>query len=309
MRLPTLLAPTLLALVAVVLPTAALAEADGPDHFRVEIEGEGAIISLYPGPSATARPIASIPDGTDGLVNRRCQGGLSLPEWEAASEIEREAAAARRWCEVGYGSIHGWVHAIHLREGTALPSARSPSFRCVQASSSAEFAVCRHDRLAAFDVELARLYALAQAGGDMTEEGRSTLTAMQRGWAKGRDECWKAGAGILDCVALSYLTRIAEIRAEYPAARSADEAGISTGPLSYTCGTIEGPVAATFVAVPQPAALVRLGEEVLAMTIVEAASGARYETPGGDSFWTKGDRALVQRAADRPRACFRETTD
>jgi uncharacterized protein len=52
--------------------------------------------------------------------------------------------------------------------------------------------ICKDDQLAALDVETARLFTLARDGAQTTEDRKKELLAMQRGFIKGRDDCWKA---------------------------------------------------------------------------------------------------------------------
>src|SRR5512137_1696094 len=72
---------------------------------------------------------------------------------------------------------------------TAEPG--SPSFDCAKASGRIEQLVCKDAGLASLDRKLADAYAKALKSwpADVAKEQR----AIQRGWIKGRDECWKAG--------------------------------------------------------------------------------------------------------------------
>ena len=70
-----------------------------------------------------------------------------------------------------------------------LASAATPSFDCAKAHSAAEQLVCQDAGLAALDNELAALYPKALA--KLSTEQQKTEKAMQRGWIKGRNECWK----------------------------------------------------------------------------------------------------------------------
>ena len=67
--------------------------------------------------------------------------------------------------------------------------ANHPSFDCMKVKKdSSEGVICSSDKLMDLDRELAAVYkkALAKAPkGDM-------LKAEQRGWIKGRNDCWKA---------------------------------------------------------------------------------------------------------------------
>jgi uncharacterized protein len=67
--------------------------------------------------------------------------------------------------------------------------------------------------LAALDVELARLYRVISA--QATAQKLKTLRTYQRGWIKGRNDCWKAvGVGVRACVEASYRARIRVLRSQ-----------------------------------------------------------------------------------------------
>ena len=88
---------------------AALAEADGPDFFRVTGVREGSALNVRAGPGLEHPRIGSLPFDADGIRNLGCEGGLSFAEWEAASPAEREAARYSRWCRVEHGATAGWA--------------------------------------------------------------------------------------------------------------------------------------------------------------------------------------------------------
>lgn len=92
----------------------------------------------------------------------------------------------------------------------------TPSFDCAKAESEAETMVCADYGLAALDNRLAEVYA-----SELTNPGASKdLAATQRGWVKGRDECWKADDKKL-CVEEEYRTRVAELQINSPDAMAA----------------------------------------------------------------------------------------
>jgi membrane-bound inhibitor of C-type lysozyme len=133
----------------------------------------------------------------------------------------------------------------------------------------------------------------------MTDERRNHLKASQRGWIKGRDDCWKAGDKIYDCVFDEYAMHIHEISAEY-----ADAGGISLGPFAYRCEGMGDVVSALFV--KGRAALVSLhwGREWHTLRQTVAASGARYEKAGDDmQFWIKGAEARFTRPGAPETTC------
>ena len=185
--------------------------------------------------------------------------------------------------------------------------AATPSFDCAKAESSAEELVCSDAPLAALDQELARLFALARDSADLTSEQRSTLIAMQRGWIKGRDDCWKAD-DLRACVVAEYLTRILDLRREYPAARSADDAGISRGPFTVTCDGFPQPISFIIAKTDPELAWLEWPDGFLALTQTRSASGVRYATgeTGATVFWMKGKDATFERSGQAALDCHIE---
>jgi uncharacterized protein len=90
-----------------------------------------------------------------------------------------------------------------------LASAATPSFDCAKAHGTTEQLVCQDAGLAALDNELAALYPKALA--KLSAEQQKTEKAMQRGWIKGRNECWKENDS-RQCVEESYQLRITELQ-------------------------------------------------------------------------------------------------
>jgi uncharacterized protein YecT (DUF1311 family) len=272
------------------------------------------VLNIRAAAGTEARKIGTIPYNGRGLRNLGCEGGPGFAEWQQMNAAERKAAARKRWCHIEYRGIRGWVAGWYLTEDSGPPSAASlpvtpvgkePSFECSQVGPDSIAAmVCRDVRLSALDRELARLYKLAAAS--ISEARRDELVAMQYGWIKGRDDCWKADDKP-DCITASYLDRIAGLRQVYTAARDQDNAGISRGPVPFACG--DGvPVSLTFLATDLPLAhLVRLQDDWV-LELQPADNGARYA--GDDSqFWIKGDQALFRLPAGNETNCSVAETD
>ncbi len=113
-----LLVAALCALVPTVLPASpALAEASGPDFYRVTDVEATETLSLRIGPSPESAVIAELPHDADGLPNMGCRGGMTLQEWTEATDEERRASRDRRWCLVGFDRIIGWAPGRFLAEG------------------------------------------------------------------------------------------------------------------------------------------------------------------------------------------------
>lgn len=104
----------------------------------------------------------------------------------------------------------------------AMAGAAGPAFDCRKAAGEVQQLICRDDALAALDRRLDRTYkaAAAQAKGALAKRLRDD----QRGWVKGRDECWKATqqtwitaswtvSTVRDCVDAQYRLRTSELQA------------------------------------------------------------------------------------------------
>ncbi len=86
--------------------------------------------------------------------------------------------------------------ALGLLLTTPALSEESPAFDCAKARTSAEKLICEDADLAKLDRLVADRYAAAleatKALDTGSAEAENTLRANQRGWIKGRDDCWKA---------------------------------------------------------------------------------------------------------------------
>ena len=113
---------------------------------------------------------------------------------------------------------------VALLAGPAL--AAGPSFDCGKAAAgSMEEGICRDPALSALDARLSRVYRAATAKA--TNERPPMLKAEQRGWIKGRDDCWKSDDRRA-CLETEYRRRIAELQARYRLVPS-------RGPVTYAC--------------------------------------------------------------------------
>ena len=203
-----------------------------------------------------------------------------------------------RWTLCGIG-------AVALMVASMSGQAAEPSFDCKKAEGSVEKLICGDDQLAAMDVELARIYGLARDDKDLTETQHDDLTAAQRSWIEGRDACDQAADERM-CVEEAYVTRIADLREAYPAARNADDGGISLGPFKVDCKTL-GMATLFFVnADPSVAYLAWDDDSHLLLTQGRSASGARYVVKSGDGeivFWNRGTHAMFQRPGEADVEC------
>lgn len=149
------------------------------------------------------------------------------------------------------------------------PSA-GPSFDCAQAQGEVEKLVCADPELARLDRQLAERYARVKDVPDA-----QAVVAQQRGWVKGRDDCWKADDKPL-CVREAYLTRLAEL------AINGGGVVVPT-PVEYRCDDNSRPLTAVFYNDLDPqVAVITWGNDQAIAFPQPAASGARYGRTGLD---------------------------
>jgi uncharacterized protein len=109
---------------------------------------------------------------------------------------------------------------------------------------------------------------------------------IQRGWVKGRNECWKSD-DVRACVGVEYKTRLVEIQIK---------SGQLMAPtrVSFACkGGEDKPFAAVFYKdTDPPSAVLTYGNDQAITFIAKSASGARY-TAQNLEFWEHQGTAAV----------------
>ncbi|MGF6691544.1 uncharacterized protein M2318_001604 [Metapseudomonas resinovorans] len=157
-----------------------------------------------------------------------------------------------------------------------------PSFDCTKAQG-VEQQVCKSADLSLLDRQLSDVYKKTLAATDAATQKR--LRAEQRGWLKGRDECWKADDQN-QCLTLSYQTRLVELQIQ---------SGSVMAPkaVEFICGDNSKPFTAAFYNNLEPtAAVFTYGNDQTIAISHPAASGAHYSTDGMD-FWEHQGEAKV----------------
>jgi uncharacterized protein YecT (DUF1311 family) len=187
------------------------------------------------------------------------------------------------------------VVALVWASGKAGAQAKGPAFDCAKAQGEVEQLICKDEGLAALDRKLDEVYkaALAKARDDVPR----FLRTEQRGWVKGRNDCWKAretdavfltaswqAKGMRECVEASYKLRTSELEALMRLVPP-------KGPVFFACGD-RSEVVATFFETDPPTARLERGDKTVTAWLVPAASGSKYEGQNVE-FWTKGKEAQV----------------
>lgn len=166
----------------------------------------------------------------------------------------------------------------------AAALAQGPSFACDKVTDgSIEAMICQDSDLSALDRELSDVYSAASRKA--TNEHPPVLKTEQRGWVKGRDDCWKSDDEH-GCVRDEYQRRIAELQARYHLVPS-------HGPVTFECNDEPAnEVVATFFETDPPTLIAERGDRVSLMYLQPSGSGTKY---GGrnETFWEHQGEAVI----------------
>ena len=132
-------------------------------------------------------------------------------------------------------------------------------------------------------MKLADVYE--QAKQKAINEHPPVLKAEQRGWIKGRNECWKS-KDTQHCVEREYKLRIAELQARYQLLPG-------NGPLIYICD--DNPIdlfIVTFYPTDPPTLIAERVDSVSLMYLQPSGSGAKYQGHN-ETFWEHQGEAMI----------------
>lgn len=179
-----------------------------------------------------------------------------------------------------------WFTAIAVICLTKLNSAEAqgPSYDCTRVEAgSVEEMICNDRELSALDRKLSEVFAMA--ADKAVNEHPPILKAEQRGWIKGRNECWKSDDR-RGCVKNTYRLRIAELQAKYRLVPF-------NGPVIYVCdGDPTNEVIAAFFKTDPPTLMAERGDQVSLMYLQPGGSGSKYQGRN-ESLWEHGGEALI----------------
>jgi uncharacterized protein len=189
--------------------------------------------------------------------------------------------------------------------GIAL--AAGPSFDCSKVRKGGiEELICTDEGLSELDGKMTTVYA--DASKKAINEHPPVLKAEQRGWVKGRNDCWKS-ADRRKCVDQSYRRRIAGLQARYRLVPA-------KGPFWYSCdGDPRNEVVVTFFKTDPPTLEAERGDQVSLMYLEPSGSGSKYQGRN-ESFWEHQAEATIvwgygspeMRCSKRPAAALLAST-
>lgn len=217
---------------------------------------------------------------------------IGSEEWKSVIEFK---LGVRDKPDVPNRASEDWCRYIDqlVWEGNSMPGSKGnsssaetqgTSYACDGVSpNSTEAMICGDQELSALDRKLSEVYAAASSKA--VNEHPPMLKTEQRGWIKGRNDCWKSD-NERECVRNEYINRIAELQARYRLVSG-------HGPISFACdGNPANEVTITFFQTDPPTLIAERGDSVSLMYLQPSASGARYQ--GGDnSFWEHQGEAMI----------------
>ncbi|MGR5062436.1 MliC family protein [Photobacterium sp. DNB22_13_2] len=145
--------------------------------------------------------------------------------------------------------------------------ASEPAFDCTKADGAVETLICQDTYLASMDQKMQQVFDKAMA--HLPAEDVKIQKAMQRGWIKGRNDCWKAN-DVRDCTDFAYKSRIVELQV------ISGQLEVPKG-VSLDCDGNSQPFTAVFYNQTDPASVVltRGNDQVIALA-EPMASGIKY---------------------------------
>jgi len=169
----------------------------------------------------------------------------------------------------------------NLRGMTVVPGS---SYSCDKVkTNSIEEMICNDNELSALDHKLSAIYS--EASKKAINEHPPFLKAEQRGWIKGRNECWKH-FDKRRCVRDEYQRRIAELQAKYRLVPS-------NGPVRFFCdGNPANEVIVTFFQTAPPTLIAERGDSISLMYSEPSGSGTKYRGRN-EIFWEHQGEATI----------------
>jgi uncharacterized protein len=189
------------------------------------------------------------------------------------------------WCRhIDQMVLENRTSSKSVGDSGGAAKAQGPSFACINViGGSIEAMICKDEELSALDRKLSDVYA--SASKKETNEHPPVLRTEQRGWIKGRDDCWKS-EDTRGCVWDEYTRRIAELQARYRLVPH-------SGPVSFLCeDTSANEVVATFFQTQPPTLIAKRGDSVSLMFLQPSGSGAKYQGRN-ETLWEHQGEALI----------------
>jgi len=174
---------------------------------------------------------------------------------------------------------------------SCIAIAQGPSYACDKVrAGSVEAMICEDNGLAILDRKLSAVFAAASHKA--ANEQPPLLKVEQRGWIKGRNDCWKSDDE-RGCIQDEYQRRIAELQASYRLVPA-------RGPVAFVCdGNVRNEVLVTFFQTDPPTLIAEYGDSISLMYLQPGGSGTWYQGRN-EIFWEHQGEALITWGYDVP---------
>lgn len=161
----------------------------------------------------------------------------------------------------------------------------APSYDCSNSSlSSIETLICQDDELATLDNQMSTVYG--QAITKAQNEHPPILKVEQRGWIKGRNDCWKS-VDKKQCITENYISRITELQAKYRLV-------VHSQPILYSCdNNLVKEVIVTYFETTPASLIAEHGDRISFMTIQRSGSGAKYQGQNEQLWEHHGEATII----------------
>ena len=184
------------------------------------------------------------------------------------------------------------LYLATMADGAILEFSASPEFDCSDPTGTVTETICRQAELSLLDRKLNRLFTRALDRVSTDEQAR--MRAFQRGWIKGRDDCWKS-VSLVDCIRQAYGQRITELQI-------ASAAVTIPRPWLAWCDGGARLQLYFYRETWLPALVLNDDQEQTILLGQPAASGSKY-AGGNIEFREKGGEAMYTRSGADPQQC------
>ena len=218
---------------------------------------------------------------------------IGSDEWKSVIEFKLRVRdrpnvperSSDQWCQYIDQQINGMQGAEgSTRKSSTANVTPGPSYDCANVKPGAiEAMICEDKALSALDLNLSVVYDSARIKAGNEHPPR--LKAEQRGWTKGRDDCWKSD-DVGACLRIEYQRRIAELQARYRLVP-----GI--GPFYYECeGKPASEVSVMFFKTDPPTLIAERGDSVSLMYQQSGGSGLKY-LGRNETLWEQQAKTII----------------
>ncbi|WP_095048495.1 MliC family protein [Pseudomonas sp. Irchel s3h9] len=218
---------------------------------------------------------------------------LGSNEWKSVIEFKLGVRdrpdvperSSEQWCQyVDQQISEMWATEGRMRKLLIVNESPDPSYECTKVKPSGiEAKICEDKALSALDRKLSAVYASVSTKAG--NEHAPRLKAEQRGWIKGRNDCWKSN-DVAACLRMEYQFRIAELQARHRLVAG-------TGPIYYECdGNSANEITAMFFETDPPTLIAERSDSVSLMYQQPSVSGIKYVGPN-ESLWEHQTETII----------------